>query len=77
MDTSMMLGLGALLVTAISGAGLVWYLLSAPQGKNNLSALRGQAAESENGERQNSLKGRGEPRTEVLEELKRKRKKKL
>lgn len=75
MDTSIMLGLGALLITAISGGGLVWYLFSAPQGQNNLSALRGQTSEKE--ARQGSLKGRVEPSSEVLEELKRKRKKKL
>ena len=77
MDNSLVFGIGALFIAAVSGTGLLWYFL-APRSKPNLDALRGKPA----GEGPVSAvgargRGREEPDQATLDQLKNKTRKKL
>ncbi|NDC39924.1 MAG: type II secretion system F family protein [Proteobacteria bacterium] len=76
MDISQIIGLLALLVTAVSGAGLIWYFLPSSKRTSNLGAPRGQEPINDRGANRGVGNGRNQPTPEMLEELKRRRQKK-
>ena len=77
MDSSMVLGLAAVLITVMSGLGLAWYLFVAPKASGDVGALRGRSVENDPRSEKAGGRNRNEPSAEALEELKRKRRKKL
>jgi Flp pilus assembly protein TadB len=75
MDSSAVLGLGALLLLLLLGAGFAWYTMVLPGRKSAMSSLRAQSLD-ETGRAGRPGQGRVEPTQEVLQELKQNSRKK-
>jgi Flp pilus assembly protein TadB len=77
MNSSMIIGIAALCIAAISGGAMIWYLMS-PKKNSALGALKGQGTDKGSARSQGiNSRGRVEPNPEMLEELKHQKRKKM